>query len=105
MELHFDESLLKAKVAVESVGASKYVGANDAKLANVKIIETELRRDANAPIDWFEGCVAVEEIEAEAQSLVKKGLLTAAKETGAARLCGAYAARRRNAPAIEKCFR
>ncbi len=47
-------------MVVEAVGASEHVRADNAKLANVEIIEAELRRDANAPIDWLKGRVAVE---------------------------------------------
>ena len=86
VEFHFDEGFLQAQVVVEAVGASEHVRTNDAKLANVEIIETEFRRDANAPIDWLEGRVAVEKIETEPQSLVEKSLLAASKKTGTAGL-------------------
>src|SRR5271165_5007843 len=105
MELHFDEGFLQAKVVVEAVSASEHVGADDAKFTNVKIVQTELRSDADAPVDWFEARVAVEEIETEAQSLIEEGLLAAPKETRAAGFGSAYAAWRRNAAAVEKCFR
>src|SRR5580700_10059157 len=104
-ELHFDKGFLQAGMIVKTVGAAAHVRAHDAKLANVEIVEAELRRDANTPIDWFEGRIAVEKIEAEAHSLIEKSLLASAKKTRAAGLRGTNSTGRRDSPAIEECFR
>ncbi len=40
VELHFDEGFLQANMIVEAVGASEHVGADDAELTNVEIVET-----------------------------------------------------------------
>src|SRR6267143_1967220 len=59
VELHFDESFLQAEVIVEAVRAAAGIGTDDAELADFQIVEAELRSDANAPVDGFEGSVAV----------------------------------------------
>src|SRR5580692_7249970 len=105
VKLHLNKGFLEADVIVEAICASAHVGADDAKLADVEVVETELRRDADAPIDWLERRVAMEKIEAETQSLIEKGLFTAAEKTGTAGLRRAHTAGGRNATAIEKCFR
>jgi len=59
MELHFREGFLKAEMIVKPVGAAPGVGPNDAELADFQVIKTELRSDANAPVDRFESRVTV----------------------------------------------
>src|SRR6266436_1119624 len=105
MKLHFDESFLEADMIVEAVCAVANIRADNAKLTNIEVVKTKLRRDPNAPIDWLERRIAVEKIEAEAQGLIEEGLLSAAEKTGAARLRCAYSAGRRHAAAIKECFR
>src|SRR6266850_1243565 len=59
MELHFDEGFLQAEMIVEAVGAAARVRADEAELADLQIVEAELRSDANTPVDGLEGRVAV----------------------------------------------
>ena len=58
-ELYFHECFLKSDVGVEAVGAVSHIGADDAEFADMQIVEADFRSDANAPVDRFEGGVAV----------------------------------------------
>jgi hypothetical protein len=46
VELHFDESFLKPEMIVEAVGAAANIGADEAKLADLEIVQAEFGRDA-----------------------------------------------------------
>ncbi len=105
VQLHFHKGFLEAEMVVKAVGAVTHVRADDAKLANVEIVETDLGGDADAPIDRLERRVAVEKIEAETQSLIEEGLFPASKKTRTAGLHSTHAAGRRNSAAIEEGFR
>src|SRR6266576_3392083 len=105
VELHFSEGFLEGDMIVEAVGAAAGIGAHETELADFQIVETELRSDANAPVDGLEGRVAVKQIKGQTKRLIEEGLFSFAKETRAARSSGADLAGRGNAAAIEKGFR
>ena len=105
VELHFSKGFLEGDLIVEAVGAAAGIGAHETELADFQVVETELRSDANAPVDGLEGRVAVKQIKGETKRLIKEGLFSFAKETRAARASAADVAGRRNAAAIEKGFR
>ena len=44
---------------VESVGAAPRIGADNAKFADIQIVQAEFRRNSNAPVDGLEGGVPV----------------------------------------------
>ena len=104
-KFYFHEGFLKADVGVEAVGAVSHVGADDAEFADVEIVEADFRSDANAPVDWLEGGVAVKQIEGESEGLIEESLLAFAEESAAAGARGADVAGRRNTAAVEKRFR
>jgi len=91
-------------VSVEAICSFERAGTDDAKLADFEIVEADFRSNANAPIHGLERSVAVEEVEADAEGLIEKGLFAAAEKFGAAGFGGADVAGRRNAAAIEKSF-
>src|SRR5579885_2346731 len=102
MQFVFEEGFLQADVGVEAVCSLAHVRADDAEFADIQIVQADLRRDADAPVHWLEGGIAVKKIERESQRLVEKGLFAAAKKSGTARLRGADAAWRGNAAPVER---
>ena len=59
VELHFDEGFLEADAMVEAVGAASGIRADEAELADLQIVEAELRSDSNAPVRGLEGSITM----------------------------------------------
>jgi hypothetical protein len=72
-------------VRVEAVGAAAGIGTDEAEFADFQIVEAELRSDADAPVDGFEGSVAVKEIKGETKRFILEGLFPFAEKAGTAR--------------------
>src|SRR5215510_12984058 len=92
-------------MGIEAIGAAAHVGSDDAKFADVEVVEADFRRYANAPVHWLERRVPVEEIAAETQSLVDEFLCAVAEEFIAAWIGGAHIARRRHAAHVKGVVR
>src|SRR5215813_7375672 len=105
MKFVFDECFLKADVRIEPICSVKGAGPDNAKFADFQVVQAKLWRDANAPVDRLERCVAVKQIEADTKGLIEKSLFATAKETGTAGICRADIARRRNAASVKKSLR
>ena len=91
VQLHFDEGFLQSQMRVESRRAFAHIRADDSQFPHIQIIQAELGRDADAPVHWLEGSVAVKQVEGEAQSLIQEKLFAAAEESGELPGCAALA--------------
>src|SRR5262249_27461197 len=103
-EFVFTEELLKTEVSVEAIGAIANVGADDAEVADLEVVEADFGSEANAPVNRLEAGVAMEEVEGDADGLIKEELFATAEEILAACLRGADVAGGRDAAAFEERF-
>src|ERR1700680_3474398 len=91
-------------MCIKSIRARPHIRADDPSFPHSQIIQADFRSDSNAPIDRFEGSVAMKKIKREAKRLVEESLFTLAEKCAAARALGALIAGRWHPPPIEKRF-
>ena len=101
-QLDFDERFLQSNVAVEPRVSFAHVDVDDAVFLHVEVVDVDLGRDLDAPVDRPERCVAVKQIKRKRQVLAHKKLPKASEELLAAGVLGTEAARNRDAPAIRE---
>src|ERR1700730_17906503 len=94
-------------MCIKSIRARPHIRADDPSFPHSQIIQADFRSDSNAPIDRFEGSVAMKKIKREAKRLVEESLFTHAEKCAAARALGALgalSAGRWHPPPIKKRF-
>src|SRR5207302_4130239 len=101
-ELGFDERFLQAQVSVDARGSFANIEVHDAALLRVDVIDVHFGRDANAPIDGTEGCVAVKQVDREGEILAHEVLTESSEEFSAVGPFGTKSARHGKAPAVDE---
>ena len=80
----------------------RHVHVDDAEFLHIQIIQTDHRRDADAPIHRTERSVAMKQIKRKRKSLVEKNLAALAEKIAAAGPRGTDVGGRGQAAAVEK---
>src|SRR4030095_9806500 len=78
-EPNLGERVLQGDVSVQSVGPASRIDVDDAILLSVEVIDVEVRRYVNSPVDRLEGGVPVKELERHREVLSEEGLCSSAE--------------------------
>src|SRR5579871_5789217 len=82
-QFHFDKGFLQSNVCIQPRGALANVDVHDSVLLRVQVIDVDLGRELDLPVDGTEGGVAVKQVDGERQVFAHEVLPEAAEELGA----------------------
>ena len=91
-DLGLDECFLQSDVRIQARRARAHIRTDDAVLAHLQIVDVDLRREPDLPVDGPIGRVAVKQSRRKGKVLAVGELAHAAEEFGAIGIVGAHAA-------------